>query len=65
MAYEELADRIRELIAGAVGLAEQKMFGGVAFLIGFPSDASESRLHSEMRGDVAPVRVLTVTASST
>ena len=35
MAYdEELADRIRELIGGESGLTEQKMFGGLAFLIG-------------------------------
>jgi TfoX/Sxy family transcriptional regulator of competence genes len=35
MAYdEELADRIRELVAGEKGLTEQKMFGGLAFLIG-------------------------------
>jgi hypothetical protein len=35
MAYdEELADRIRELIGGAPDLAEKKMFGGLAFLIG-------------------------------
>lgn len=35
MAYdEELAERVRELIAGAAGLAEQKMFGGLAFLVG-------------------------------
>jgi TfoX/Sxy family transcriptional regulator of competence genes len=34
MAYdEELADRIRELVAGESDLAEQKMFGGLAFLI--------------------------------
>jgi hypothetical protein len=34
MAYdEELAGRIRELVAGE-GLTEQKMFGGLAFLIG-------------------------------
>lgn len=31
---EELADRIRELLAGEPGLTEQKMFGGLAFLIG-------------------------------
>jgi TfoX/Sxy family transcriptional regulator of competence genes len=30
---EELADRIRELVAGESGLTEQKMFGGLAFLI--------------------------------
>lgn len=31
---EELADRIRELLAGEPGLTEKKMFGGLAFLIG-------------------------------
>ena len=35
MAYdEELAARIRELLAAEPGVAEQKMFGGLAFLIG-------------------------------
>jgi TfoX N-terminal domain len=35
MAYDEkLAARIRELIAAEPGLTEQKMFGGLAFLIG-------------------------------
>lgn len=35
MAYdEELADRIRELVGGESDLAEKKMFGGLAFLIG-------------------------------
>ena len=35
MAYdEELADRIRGLLSGEPGLTEQKMFGGLAFLIG-------------------------------
>ena len=35
MAYdEELADRIRVLLAGESGLTEKKMFGGLAFLIG-------------------------------
>jgi TfoX/Sxy family transcriptional regulator of competence genes len=34
MAYdEELAARIRELVAGERGLTEKKMFGGLAFLI--------------------------------
>jgi TfoX/Sxy family transcriptional regulator of competence genes len=34
MAYdEELAARIRELVAGEPGLTEMKMFGGLAFLI--------------------------------
>jgi hypothetical protein len=31
---EELAGRIRDLIAGEPDLTEQKMFGGLAFLIG-------------------------------
>jgi TfoX/Sxy family transcriptional regulator of competence genes len=31
---EELADRIRGLVAGEPELTEQKMFGGLAFLIG-------------------------------
>ena len=35
MAYDEkLAERIRELVAGERNLTEQKMFGGLAFLIG-------------------------------
>jgi TfoX/Sxy family transcriptional regulator of competence genes len=31
---EELAERIRALVAGEPDLTEQKMFGGLAFLIG-------------------------------
>ena len=35
MAYDEdLADRIRELVAGEKRLTEKKMFGGLAFLVG-------------------------------
>ncbi len=35
MAYDEdLADRIRELIGAELRFTEQKMFGGLAFLIG-------------------------------
>jgi hypothetical protein len=35
MAYdEELADRIRLLLGDRPGLSEQKMFGGLAFLLG-------------------------------
>ena len=35
MAYDEdLADRIRELMAAEENLTEKKMFGGLAFLIG-------------------------------
>ena len=31
---EDLANRIRELMAGEAGVTEKKMFGGLAFLIG-------------------------------
>ena len=35
MAYdEELANRIRELVPGEAAVTEQRMFGGLAFLIG-------------------------------
>ena len=35
MAYDEdLANRIRELLAAEPGVTEKKMFGGLAFLIG-------------------------------
>jgi TfoX/Sxy family transcriptional regulator of competence genes len=35
MAYDEdLANRIRELVAGEEAVTEQRMFGGLAFLIG-------------------------------
>jgi TfoX N-terminal domain len=34
MAYdEELAERVRALVAAEAGLSEQRMFGGLAFLI--------------------------------
>ncbi len=35
MAYDEdLANRVRELIAAEAGVTEKRMFGGLAFLIG-------------------------------
>ena len=35
MAYDvDLADRIRQLLPGDVAVNEQKMFGGLAFLVG-------------------------------
>jgi hypothetical protein len=45
MAYEEeLANRIRELIAGEEGLTEVRMFGGLSFLLnGHMSVAVSSR----------------------
>jgi TfoX/Sxy family transcriptional regulator of competence genes len=34
VAYDEdLADRIRELVSGEPGVSEQRMFGGLAFMI--------------------------------
>jgi TfoX/Sxy family transcriptional regulator of competence genes len=39
---EDLANRIRELIAGEDGVAEKKMFGGLAFLIGGNMSVSAS-----------------------
>jgi TfoX/Sxy family transcriptional regulator of competence genes len=43
MAYdEELAERIRELVASEEGLTEKKMFGGLAFLIGGNMSVSAS-----------------------
>jgi hypothetical protein len=35
MAYDvELADRVREVVAREAGVSEQRMFGGLAFLVG-------------------------------
>jgi TfoX/Sxy family transcriptional regulator of competence genes len=43
MAYDEdLANRIRELIADEDGVVEKKMFGGLAFLIGGHMSVSAS-----------------------
>lgn len=44
MAYDEdLANRIRELIAAEPDLTEQRMFGGLAFLIGGHMSVAVSR----------------------
>jgi hypothetical protein len=43
VAYDEdLANRIRELMAGEEGVTEKKMFGGLAFLIGGNMSVSAS-----------------------
>ncbi len=43
MAYDEdLANRVRELIAAEPGVVEKKMFGGLAFLIGGHMSVSAS-----------------------
>jgi hypothetical protein len=50
MAYDEgLATRVRELIGGESGLAEKKMFGGLAFLL-------EGNMACGVRGDDLIVR---------
>ncbi len=33
MAYEDLADRVRDLLSSSRGLREQKMFGGIGFIV--------------------------------
>jgi len=44
MAYdEELAERIRELVAGERGVTEQRMFGGLGFLINGNMSVAASR----------------------
>jgi hypothetical protein len=44
VAYDEdLANRIRELVADEPGVTEQKMFGGLAFLIGGHMSVAVSR----------------------
>jgi TfoX/Sxy family transcriptional regulator of competence genes len=44
MAYDEdLANRIRELIAGDPDVVERKMFGGLAFLVGGNMSVAASR----------------------
>jgi TfoX N-terminal domain len=51
MAYDQaLADRLRAELAGESGLAEKKMFGGVAFLVA-------GNLAVGVRGDDLMVRV--------
>jgi TfoX/Sxy family transcriptional regulator of competence genes len=44
MAYDEdLAERLRELLAGKSGITEKKMFGGLAFLVGGHMSVTASR----------------------
>jgi TfoX/Sxy family transcriptional regulator of competence genes len=53
MAYDEdLADRIREVVGTESGLAEQRMFGGLAFLIhGHMAVSASSRGGLLLRAD--------------
>jgi TfoX/Sxy family transcriptional regulator of competence genes len=51
MAYDQdLADRIRELIAGAPDVTERKMFGGLAFMV-------QGNMACGPVGDVLMIRV--------
>ena len=67
MAYDqELADRIRRLIASAPDLTEKKMFGGLAFLIaGHMAIAASSQGGAMVRVDPqqSDALVATTTAS--
>lgn len=63
MAYDEdLADRIRELVGGQPGVTEQKMFGGLAFLIGGNMAVSASG-HGGLLLRADPARTDELTAS--
>lgn len=61
MAYdEELADRIREAVDGEPGLSEQRMFGGLAFLVhGNMAVAASSKGDLLLRADPAASESLT------
>ena len=66
MAYDEaLADRIRELLAGEEGIAEQKMFGGLAFLVhGNMAVAASGQGGALVRVDPAESDELVATSSA-
>jgi TfoX/Sxy family transcriptional regulator of competence genes len=61
MAYdEELAERIRHEVAGEDGLTEQKMFGGLAFLVhGNMAVAASGQGGLLLRADPADSEALT------
>jgi TfoX/Sxy family transcriptional regulator of competence genes len=66
MAYDEdLADRIRELVAAEPGLTEKKMFGGLAFLIsGNMAVAASGQGGALVRVDPAKSERLVATTSA-
>jgi TfoX N-terminal domain len=66
MAYdEELANRIREVLADEPNVREQKMFGGLAFLVGGHLAVSASRRGGLMvRSDPARSGHLVATTSA-
>jgi TfoX/Sxy family transcriptional regulator of competence genes len=58
MAYDErLATRVREALGGQPGVAERKMFGGLAFLV-------QGNMACGVRGDDLMVRVASDTADA-
>jgi TfoX/Sxy family transcriptional regulator of competence genes len=62
---EELADRIRELVADEPGLTEQKMFGGLAFLIqGNMAIGASGQSGALVRVDPAEADMLVETTSA-
>jgi TfoX/Sxy family transcriptional regulator of competence genes len=67
VAYDEdLADRIRELIGGQPKLTEQKMFGGLAFLVGGNMAVAASGQGGLLvRVDPAETEKITATTSAT
>ena len=67
MAYDkDLAERIRELVADEVGLTEQKMFGGLGFLIrGNMAIAASSEGGAMVRVDPAQSDALVATTKAT
>jgi hypothetical protein len=58
MAYDEgLATRVRDVLGGQPGLAEKRMFGGLAFLV-------DGNMACGVRGDDLMVRVAADTAEA-
>ena len=58
MAYDEgLATRVRDVLGGQPGLAERRMFGGLAFLV-------DGNMACGVRGDDLMVRVAAGTAEA-
>lgn len=67
MAYDpDLANRIRELLAGEQGVTEKKMFGGLAFLIdGNMAISASGQGGALVRVDPADADALVATANAT
>ena len=57
IAYDEdLANRIREIVGTETGLSEQKMFGGLAFLISGDMSVAASRKGAALAGGLGADR---------